>query len=87
MGSTVAEETIKAQYDRFLVALPSLLHDHRGEWVVWFDGEALAFHPDEDAAETWAFGHLSPDAGFVIAPVAEPRPIALSGLAMFRLTP
>jgi hypothetical protein len=83
MSTDSTEDEVSRQYAAFLLALPSLLRSHAGKWVVWH-GALRGVFENEDDAERWALKHLPRDAGFVIAPVEEPRTVPLSGLSAFR---
>ncbi len=83
MNPDQIEAEVTRQYAAFLAALPSLLRAHAGKWVVWLDAMRGVFD-NEDDAERWALKHLPRDAGFVIAPVEEPKTVPPSGLAAFR---
>ena len=62
---------------RFRAALPELLKQHAGKWVVFKDGEVRIVTDDEDSAYVWGLEHYGARGGFVVAPVDEdqgPRP-------------
>lgn len=85
MEPTTTAARVRTQYEQFLAALPRLLRDHAGRWAVWLDG-LQSVHDTEEDAERWALARYEDDAGFVVAPVETPKPVALSGMAGFRFT-
>lgn len=58
----------------FRAALPGLLEEHRGEWVVFHEGSVRSMHATIREAYAAAINELGPDAGFVVAPIEEVRP-------------
>jgi len=78
-------DQVRAETERFAQALPRLLETHRGEWAVFKDGSVQQFYGSEDDAFTAAVDRFGPAGGFVVAPIVERRPIALSAAVAFGL--
>ncbi|MBI5487906.1 MAG: hypothetical protein HY905_11285 [Deltaproteobacteria bacterium] len=71
-------EKVKQEMQAFRVALPDLLRDHPGQWVVFIDGKVVDFYVDEESAYGAAIRAFGPHAGFVIAQVAGEKPQPVS---------
>jgi len=76
-------ERVKQEMQAFRRALPELLKDHAGQWVVFFDGKVVDFYQDEASAYDAAIQAFGPNAGFVVAPVAPEYPRPTSFAVMF----
>jgi hypothetical protein len=74
----VLEET-----KRFHQALPSLLPDHRGKWIVFKEGSVHSEHDSEDAAYAAAVNAYGKNGGFVVAQVAEVSPLPITAGVLF----
>jgi hypothetical protein len=79
-ATRVLEETI-----RFRDALPELLKTHRGEWVVFKDGEARSFHATEEEAYQEGIRQFGHQGGHVVALVAEQTPTPLTAGVLFHV--
>jgi len=75
-----AMPTLKDERDAFERLLPSLLEQHRGEYVIVADGEPLGFHHTFAGAYGAAVKALGAAARFLVAEVKplEPQPISLA---------
>ena len=76
----VYEETL-----RFRKALPELLKDHRGQWVVFLHGRPRGFFPNGDEAYLAALDAFGCDGGFVVAPVVEEQTVMIPSI--LRISP
>lgn len=76
------EQRVYEQTLLFRAALPSLLEQHRGKWVVFHDGSVRSLHNTEEGAFVTAVKELGSKAGFVVAPVEEVRPIPVTAAVM-----
>ena len=85
MNSTA--DKVLAETIRFREALPTLVEQYRGKWVVFMGGEVKSVHPDEHVAYEWAVQHLGTGAGYVIAPVVEAKPTPVTAGVLFGLAP
>ena len=56
---------------RFHAALPALLSQYRGKWVLFRDGEVQGVFDDDDEAEREAVARFGHDGACVVAPVVE----------------
>ena len=83
--STVADKVLQ-ETRRFREVLPGLLATHRGEWVVFKDGEVQAFHADEATAYQDAVKRFGVQGGYVIAPVVESSPTPVTAAVLFGLS-
>jgi hypothetical protein len=72
---TVSEKVLE-ETKLFRAALPGLLEEHRGKWVVFKDGSVRSFHDDEKAAYDAA----------VIAPVSETHTTPVTAAVLFGLS-
>ncbi len=76
---TPHEEAVLAQTLAFEAALPELMTEHPGRWVVWLDG-LRSVQETHAAARQWACDHLDRASPFVLARVEARVPIPLSSL-------
>ena len=70
---------------RFRAALPELLKDHAGKWVVFRDGQVVSVHDDEEAAYRAGREAFGLRGGHVVAPVEEQRTIPLTAAFAYGL--
>ena len=82
---TVSEKVLE-ETKLFRAALPGLLEEHRGKWVVFKDGSVRSFHDDEKSAYDAAVQEFGPGTGYVIAPVSETHPTPVTAAVMFGLS-
>ena len=76
-------EKVKREMQSFRTALPELLKEHAGQWVVFADGTVVGFYEDEDSAYRAAMQEYGPGGGFVIARVVQEQPQPTSFAAVF----
>lgn len=74
---------VLAETERFLAALPELMKQHPGRWVVFRDGQVVSDHATEDEAYRDAVARFGLDGGFVVAPVVETAPTPVTAGVMF----
>ncbi len=65
------EREVLAETHRFEAALPELLKDYRGRWVVFQGGALHSVHETEDQAYVAAVEHFGVTGGSVVAPVLD----------------
>ena len=82
---TVSEKVLQ-ETKLFRAALPGLLAEHRGQWVVFIDGSVRSFHDDEKSAYDAAVQEFGPGTGYVIAPVSETHPTPVTAAVLFGLS-
>jgi hypothetical protein len=80
--SSVAEKVLE-ETKRFHQALPALLPDHRGRWVVFLDGKVKSEHDSEPLAYASAVKAFGRDGGFVVAPVVEVSSVPVTAGVLF----
>jgi len=78
------DRKVQTQWQRFVDELPTLLSRHPNAWVAYLDG-VQHVAATEGASYDWALEHLGIDAGFVVAQVAEVRPVLLRAAGAFRV--
>jgi hypothetical protein len=66
---------VREEMDRFIEALPQLLREIPGKWVVFRDAKVQSVHADEESAFSAGHRKFGTKGGQVIAQVAEIRPI------------
>lgn len=71
-------EKQQAQQRLLDARMPSWLHEHAGEFVVFHEGEALGFFPSFDDAYAHAVNECGLDSGFLVAAVEVSSPISVS---------
>lgn len=73
-------EKVIQEMQAFRQALPELLKEHAGQWVIFWGGKVVGFYQDEDSAYGTAIQDLGPHAGFVVARVwpEQPRPTSFA---------
>lgn len=76
----VLQETL-----RFRAALPELLKDHPGKWVVFKDGQVQSVHDKEVEAYRAGLEKFGRNGGHVIAPVVEQKPAPVTAGVMFNV--
>lgn len=74
---------VREEMERFLQALPSLLLELRGQWVVFKDGKVHSAHATEEEAYVAGRGVFGQRGGHVVAQVAEVYTIPLTAAVMF----
>lgn len=62
---------------RFRAAVPRLMAEYGGQWVVFRDGVVASAHPDEEAAYLAGLEQFGPAGGHVVAVVREPEVVLL----------
>jgi hypothetical protein len=82
---TVSEKVLE-ETKLFRAALPGLLENHRGKWVVFKDGSVRSFHDDEKAAYDAAVREFGAGTGYVIGPILETHPTPVTAAVMFGLS-
>jgi hypothetical protein len=82
---TVSEKVLE-ETKLFRAALPGLLEEHRGQWVVFKGGSVRSFHGDETSAYQAAVQEFGAGTGYVIAPVSETHPTPVTAAVLFGLT-
>jgi len=70
---------------RFRAAIPQLLAQYGGKWVVFRDGAVVSVQPDEESAYVAGLQRFGPGGGHVVAVVLEPEPVLLSAAIAFGL--
>ena len=80
LASKVHEETL-----RFRAALPVLMEEHNGRWVVYLDGEVKSAHDTEDEAFGAGLEEFGLFGGHVVALVREQEPVPLTAGIAFGL--
>ncbi len=80
VAGRVLQETL-----RFREALPALLVEHAGKWVVFKGGQVQSVHETEDEAYRAGLEKFGRDGGQVIALVIEQRPAPVTAGALFNL--
>jgi hypothetical protein len=68
-------DAVREEMDRFIAALPKLLREIPGKWVVFREGKVQSIHEDQDSAYVAGRRMFGSHGGQVIAQVAEIRPI------------
>jgi hypothetical protein len=73
-------EDLQQEQDAFDAALPKLLREHRGEFVVFKDRKPVGFYPSYDDAYAMALDRYGHEAVFLISEVVQriPQPVSLS---------
>ena len=74
----VLEET-----KRFRAALPQLLEEHAGAWVVFMNGRVASVHDDHDAAYRAGLAEYGPDATYVVDRVELKRAVPLTAGVLY----
>ena len=82
MPNTATEKVLEETH-RFHQALPSLLAEHRGRWVVFKDGSVQSEHATEAEAYNSAVQTFGRDAGFVVAQITEISPTPITAGVLF----
>jgi hypothetical protein len=73
---------VREEMDRFIEALPQLLREIPGKWVVFREAKVQSVHEDEDSAFSAGHRMFGTKGGQVIAQVAEIRPIQVFPVTM-----
>lgn len=70
MEDRATKEQVDAQVAensaRFRAALPELIKEHRGEWVIFRDGQPAGFYPSAMDAYLTAVRRFGEDGGFAM---------------------
>ncbi|MBI5478799.1 MAG: hypothetical protein HY906_08090 [Deltaproteobacteria bacterium] len=77
------ERKVLEETERFRAALPELIKQHPGRWVVFRDGQVVSDHATEDEAYRAAVARFGVTGGFVVAPVVEVEPTPVTAGVMF----
>jgi hypothetical protein len=84
MTETVADRVLE-ETRRFRDALPELLNEHAGKWVVFKDGRVVSVHKDEDEAYRAGLEKFGREGGHVIAPVIPDVPAPITAGVLFNV--
>ena len=84
MADTVAERVLQETL-RFREALPVLLKEHAGKWVVFRDGQIQGVYDDEERAYRGGLEKFGREGGHVVAPVIEQRPAPITASVLFHV--
>lgn len=79
-----ASDRVREEMGRFREALPRLLPELEGRWVVFRDGEVVSVHDDEEQAYRAAVEQFGPAGGQVIARVEPERTVPLSAAVLYQ---
>ena len=80
---TEAAEKVLEEMRRFWAALPELRKHLEGRWVVFSQGEVVSDHATEDDALQASRDNPGEQQPFVVARVAERKPIPLSAASLY----
>jgi hypothetical protein len=81
-----ARERVFAEMAKFHEALPELLREHQGKWIVFKDGAVQSLHDDEDSAYWAGLKAFGAQGGQVIVLVEEEgAPVPLTASLMFAI--
>ena len=79
-------EKVLAEMELFKKALPDLLAEYEGKWVVFQDGRVVEAFDDEDEAYVAAVERFGVGSGFLLKQVVEDTgPVPISGGVGFHL--
>ena len=78
-------ERVQAEMGRFRAALPRLLTEMRGKWVVFRDGQVQGVFDSEEAAYIDGLKRYGSDGGHVVAQIVEEVPTPLNAGVVFDL--
>lgn len=84
MADTVAEKVLQETL-RFRGALPELLKEHAGKWVVFRDGQVQGVYDDEEQAYRDGLVKFGREGGHIVAPVIEQRPAPITASVLFHV--
>ena len=84
MADTVAEKVLQETLG-FREALPDLLKEHAGKWVVFRDGQIQGVYDDEERAYRGGLEKFGREGGHVVAPVIEQRPAPITASVLFHV--
>ena len=68
---------VAAEAARFRTAVPRLLAEYGGQWVVFRDGTVVSVHSDEESVYLAGLERFGPAGGHVVAVVREPQVVML----------
>ena len=77
-------DRVREEMGRFREALPRLLSELEGRWVVFRDGEVVSVHDDEEQAYIAGMERFGPDGGQVIALVVPERVVPVSAAVLYQ---
>lgn len=80
---SVASDKVRAEMALFRAALPRLLQELPGRWVVFRDGQVQSVHDDESAAFSEGLRRFGREGGHIVAQVAEERVVPLHAGVVF----
>jgi hypothetical protein len=84
MPESVAEQVLHETL-RFRAAVPELLKQHAGEWVVFREGKPHSFHKSEEEAYREGLKAFGRTGGHVVAEVAEEHPTPITAGVLFNV--
>lgn len=84
MAESVAEKVLE-ETRRFRQALPDLLKEHAGKWVVFKDGTVQSIHESADDAYRAGLEKFGREGGQVIAPVVPDNPAPITAGVLFNV--
>ena len=77
------ERKVLEETKRFHAALPELIKQYPGRWVVFREGQVASDHTTEDDAYRSAVERFGVTGGFVVAPVVQIEPTPVTAGVMF----
>ncbi len=84
MAEDVADKVLQETL-RFREALPELLKEHAGKWVVFKDDRVQSVHETEHEAYRAGLEKFGRDGGHVVAQVIEQRPAPITAGVLFHV--
>jgi len=84
MAETVADKVLEETL-RFRAALPGLLKEHPGKWVVFKDGAVQSIHETEEEAYTAGLAAFGRDGGHVVTPVMPDNAAPITAGVLFNV--
>lgn len=84
MAETVADRVLE-ETRRFRAALPELLKEHPGKWVVFKDGAVHSIHDTEEEAYGAGLTAFGRDGGHVVAPVIQENAAPVTAGVLFNV--
>lgn len=74
------ENKVLAESSRFRASLPSLMAQHGGQWVVFYQGAVVSVHGTEEEAYIAGLRNPGPGSGHVVVQVREPEEVFIGAL-------
>lgn len=74
------ENKVLAESRRFRASLPSLMAEHPGQWVVFYQGTVVSAHDTEEEAYLAGLKDPGPGSGHVVVQVREPDEVFIGAL-------